>query len=63
MGEGVKVDMMRYLLEWHSPDGDFSYGYKSMEEVMQVIDTFKGKDYIHFDVYQITSMQKMLFRN
>jgi hypothetical protein len=52
-----------FLLEWHSPDGDFIYGYKTMKELMSVIDTFIGKPYIHYDVYQINSMQKMLFSN
>lgn len=52
-----------FLLEWHSPDGDFIYGYKTKKELLKVIDTFKGKNYIHYDVYQVNSMQKMIFRN
>ena len=59
----MKNNQIKYLLEWHSPDGDFIYGYKTYEELLEVIDTFKGEKYIHYNVWQITAMQKMIFEN
>ena len=56
-------ELIMYLLEWHTPDGDYIYGYKTYKELMEVIETFKDKNYIHYNAYKIGQLQKLLFEN
>lgn len=59
----MKDQDVRYILEWQTPDGDFCYGYKTLKKLHQVLDTFKGKPYIHYKCYKVILSQELLFNN
>lgn len=54
---------IRYLLVWEAANTRFCYGYETLEELNQVIETIKDKPYIHYKCYQVLLSQELLYSN